>query len=199
VKLAQKHLRPAKELATPPPQQRKNELKKKDTELQARRKALSRRADEFISGLTSKAVVSAVDSPRQQESIRSSSSMNYGGNMALESRLGEIAISIRELQEWSLRLSGRKEVEAISKSLGHAVVGFMHALQLYMTRPRNVEIVSATLLELRRSLQGPLELFEQFQVATSKWWRQTSRKYVLLNSQHSLNTLKSWTSKYLKY
>ena len=29
VKLAQKHLRPAKELATPPPQQRKNELKKK--------------------------------------------------------------------------------------------------------------------------------------------------------------------------
>ena len=88
VKLAQKHLRPAKELATPPPQQRKNELKKKDTELQARRKALSRRADEFISGLTSKAIISAVDSPRQQQPT----SINYGENMALESRLRDFNI-----------------------------------------------------------------------------------------------------------
>jgi hypothetical protein len=143
IDLTTKNRRPAKQLTMPPPPQ-----KEKGAELHARHTALSRRAEEFISGLTSKAtttnsrVVYSVDSPRQMNNG------SYNADMTLEPRLREIAVSIRELQEWSLRLRGRKEVEAISNSLARVIIGFMHAVELYMTRPRNVEVVSATVRQI---------------------------------------------------
>ena len=57
------------------------------------------------------------------------------------------------------RLKGRKEVEAISNSLGQAVVGFMTRCTLHDTSSK-CGVVSATLLELRRSIQGPLDLYD---------------------------------------